>query len=113
MLVDVGVTEQQFRVMRILDDLGALEPTRISQEACLLLPSLTRILQKLDEKSLIRRSQNPNDGRKQVIELSASGQELIDTHKVTSHALLNNVRDRMGAEKFEQLLDLLNELEDL
>lgn len=113
MLVDVGVTEQQWRVLRVLDDLGAHEPTRISQEACLLLPSLTRILQKLDEKDLITRHQDRNDGRKQVIQLSPNGKELIDSNRENSAAIINDVRERLGAEKFEHLIDLLNELQQI
>ena len=61
MLADVGLTEQQWRVLRVLDEKGALEPTHIAEQACLLLPSLTRILQKLEEKHLILRKPDEND----------------------------------------------------
>lgn len=113
MLANADITEQQWRVLTVLDDLGTLEPTRISQETCLLLPSLTRILQKLEEKKLINRSQDPHDGRKQVIELSLKGKQLVDDNRSESTAIIDSVRDRMGHQKFENLVDLLNELEDI
>lgn len=113
MVADAGVTEQQWRVLRILDESGALEPTKIANEACLLLPSLTRILQKLEEKSLIRRSQNPQDGRKQVVEITKSGTDLIENNRDSSVAIIETVRIRMGDQKYEALLDLLSELEDV
>ncbi|MDP5347500.1 MAG: MarR family transcriptional regulator, partial [Paracoccaceae bacterium] len=55
MLADVGVTEQQWRVLRVLAERGTLDPTEIADRSCLLMPSLTRILQTLTTKGLITR----------------------------------------------------------
>lgn len=110
MLADVDITEQQWRVLRVLQEQGAMEPTRIADEACLLLPSLTRILQKLEEKQLIVRAQDQTDRRKQIITITSAGAAVITANLATSVALLEQVRDRMGADRYDQLLDLLNEL---
>ena len=111
MLSDVGITEQQWRVLRVLHEAGPLDPTRIADRACLLLPSLTRILQKLAEKDLIQRDPDPVDRRKQIIAISPDGADLIETNLATSMAIMDQLRSRMGAEKYEALLDLLNELD--
>ncbi|AVO37239.1 homoprotocatechuate degradation operon regulator HpaR [Pukyongiella litopenaei] len=111
MLADAGVTEQQWRVLRILQENGPMEPTRIAELACLLLPSLTRILQKLEEKELIHRARDAGDRRKQVISVSPDGEALILANLDTSIALIQRVRDRMGADRYEALLDLLNDLD--
>ena len=87
-----------------------MEPTRISQQACLLLPSLTRILQKLEDKKLIRRKQDKVDRRRQNVQISARGASLIEANLAKNLELLEGVRDRMGEEKYDTLLDLLNEL---
>lgn len=113
MLADAGITEQQWRVLRVLAEDGALEPTRIADRACLLLPSLTRILQKLEEKGMIRRRPDPKDGRKQIVQITARGHKLIDENLDTSVALMEQVRERMGPDRFEALLDLLNDLDRL
>jgi len=110
MLSDAGVTEQQWRVLRVLQETGPMEPTQIAADACLLLPSLTRILQKLENKKLISRSQNRDDRRKQVVRITEAGERLIAANLQTSLELLAQVRDRMGAERYDALLDLLNEL---
>lgn len=110
MLADVGITEQQWRVLRVLHEEGPLEPTRIAETACLLLPSLTRILQKLEEKGLIRRRRDAQDKRKQIIEVTPDGAALIDANLDTARALTERVRDALGAEKYEALLDLLGDL---
>lgn len=111
MLSDVDITEQQWRVLRVLNEKGASEPTRIAEEACLLLPSLTRILQKLEEKKLIVRARDEKDRRKQVVEITEEGRGLIAANLPTSLALLEDVRSKMGPERYDALLDLLNELD--
>ena len=113
MLSDVDITEQQWRVLRVLQEQGAMEPTRIAEEACLLLPSLTRILQKLEEKQLIVRARDEKDRRKQVVEITGDGRALIEANLPTSIALLDDVRAKMGPERYEALLDLLNELDGI
>jgi len=110
LLTDLDVTEQQWRVLRVLHEEGPMEPTRISQQACLLLPSLTRILQKLEDKKLIRRKQDKVDRRRQNVQISARGASLIEANLAKNLELLEGVRDRMGEEKYDTLLDLLNEL---
>lgn len=111
MLADVGVTEQQWRVLRVLQESGPLDPTRIAEQACLLLPSLTRILQKLEEKALIRRQPDQSDKRKQIVQITATGEELIDANSETSRVLVEKLRNQMGPDRYEALLDLLNELD--
>ena len=111
MLSGAGITEQQWRVLRVLEEDGPMEPTRIAELACLLLPSLTRILQKLDEKGLITRRQDRDDKRKQVIQISASGETLIKAHLPASLAVLEKTKAQIGAARYEALLDLLSEVE--
>ena len=111
MLSSVDLTEQQWRVLRVLQEYGAMEPTRISDLACLLLPSLTRILQKLEEKGLIRRTQDRTDRRKQVVQITEAGEKIILSNLDQSIELAEAIRQRMGPDKHDALLDLLNELE--
>ncbi|MCB1363706.1 MAG: homoprotocatechuate degradation operon regulator HpaR [Rhodobacteraceae bacterium] len=111
MLADAGITEQQWRVLRVLQESGPLEPTRIAERSCLLLPSLTRILQKLEEKRMIRRRRDPGDRRKQIVDISDAGEAVIAANLENSIALMQKIRDQMGSDRFEALLDLLNELE--
>lgn len=111
MLSDVGITEQQWRVLRVLQEVGPLEPTQIAEQACLLLPSLTRILQKLEEKKYIERHPNKADKRKQNVNVTRKGASLIEANLSAALALSDEVSVYMGREKYEQLLDLLNELD--
>lgn len=112
LLADAGVTEQQWRVLRVLNEEGPQEPTHIAQRACLLLPSLTRILQKLEQKGLIARKLHPADRRRQIVEINRQGVQIIHENLAVSVAQAERIKTRLGPEKHELLLDLLNELSE-
>ena len=113
MLADVGVTEQQWRVLRVLAERGALDATEIADRSCLLMPSLTRILQTLTAKGLITRAAHPTDKRRQLVSITDDGRALIADNLKESQRLNAWLRDSFGAEKLDTLLDLLNELDAL
>lgn len=113
MLSEVGVTEQQWRVLRVVQEEGPQDPTRIAEQACLLLPSLTRILQKLEEKQLISRKTDPGDRRKQIVRVTAEGEAIIRENLANTLEILDNLRARMGPDRYEALLDLLNDLDGI
>ncbi len=110
LLSDAELTEQQWRVLRVVQESGDIDPTQISERACLLLPSLTRILQKLDDRGLIERQKDLEDRRRQIIRITPAGEQIIDDNLGASLAVIAQTRAKMGAEKYEALLDLLNEL---
>lgn len=110
MLADAGVTEQQWRVLRVLDEEGAMDPTTIADRAVLLLPSLTRILQKLEDKGYITRERDDTDRRRQIIRCTDAGRGVIMANLDTSRRILTELRENLGEEKHEVLIELLNEL---
>lgn len=113
MLADVGVTEQQWRVLRVLAERGTLDPTEIADRSCLLMPSLTRILQTLTAKGLITREAHPTDRRRQLVSITDAGRQLIADNLKESQRLNAWLRESFGADKLDALLDLLNELDAL
>ncbi|MCB1313702.1 MAG: hypothetical protein KDK29_18300, partial [Sedimentitalea sp.] len=62
-------------------------------------------------KELIRRKPDKSDGRRQIIRITPRGAELIAGNLDRSVELMTRIRDRMGPERYEALLDLLNELD--
>ena len=113
MLSDAGVTEQQWRVLRVLDEEGPMDPTSIAERAVLLLPSLTRILQKLEDKGLITRKRDMTDRRRQIITTTAAGSQIIAANMDTSRDILKKLREQLGQERHDVLIGLLVELTDL
>ncbi|MDJ0827736.1 MAG: homoprotocatechuate degradation operon regulator HpaR [Rhodobacter sp.] len=112
MLSKAGVTEQQWRVLRVLDETGPTDATEIARQACLLMPSLTRMLQVLERKGLTKRSMHPSDRRKAVISITKNGQALISANIAESNRIFADLEAEFGADRIEALLDLLNELSE-
>jgi homoprotocatechuate degradation regulator HpaR len=112
MLADSGVTEQKWRVLRVLEEAGEIEPTVIAREACLHLPSLSRILKTMEQDGLVQRREDEQDRRKTVIAISEVGRAILSEHAAQSATILVDIERRLGAEKIEAMLDLLEELTD-
>ncbi|QUJ76855.1 homoprotocatechuate degradation operon regulator HpaR [Sulfitobacter albidus] len=113
MLADSGVNEQKWRVLRVLDEGGAQDQNSIARAACLLLPSLTRILRAMEDDRLISRAEDPDDRRRSIVRIEAPGRAVLDTHSARAQALVTRMRAAYGDEKFERLLDLLEDLQAL
>ncbi|MDA8767274.1 homoprotocatechuate degradation operon regulator HpaR [Planktomarina temperata] len=111
MLRASGLTEQQWRVLRILSEFGPQDLTEIARQACLLMPSLSRIIRSLAQNGLVIRASDTKDRRRQTVVISPAGQHLIDDNLVQATQIAANYRNQLGAERYELLLDLLMELE--
>ena len=113
MLSESGLTEQQWRVLRVLDEHGALEPSQLSKHAALLLPSQTRIVQSMAQKGFVVRREHHNDRRRTVIEITDMGQAIINDNAAKAAEIAAQIRDKLGPRRFETLLDILDDLRDL
>ena len=111
MLRASGLTEQQWRVLRILSEFGPQDLTQIARQACLLMPSLSRIIRNLAQNGLVIRASDAKDRRRQTVVISPAGQQLIDDNLLQATQITANYQDQLGAARYELLLDLLTELE--
>ncbi|CAN7657166.1 homoprotocatechuate degradation operon regulator HpaR [Aminobacter sp. LjRoot7] len=112
-LAQHGVSEQQWRVLRVLGEQSPLDATELAERASILAPSLTRIIKALEERSLITRGKVEGDGRRVMLSIAPKGQVLISEVSPESSAIYDDVQRRIGHERYEQLLDLLEGLIDL
>ena len=110
MLAEYDVTEQQWRVLRVLGEAGVLDATEVGSRAVVMGPSITRIIRALDERGLITRERDETDGRRVLLELTADGKKLLADAKPRSHAVYTRIEKAFGAEKLSALVDMLNEL---
>ncbi len=113
LLAEIGMTEQKWRILRVLADLGALEQTSIARESCLLLPSLTRILRSMEADDLVIRSQDTGDGRRTIVDITDKGRALIMSYQPRAFEIFQRLESQFGKEKLETLLDLLEEVLEL
>ena len=113
MLAESGVNEQKWRVLRVLQERGPLELTALAAEACLLLPSLTRMTRPMLDEGLISRSTPQDDRRKTIVAITPAGEALIRTHAAESARIFARIETEFGVGRLEQLLDLLEDLQRL
>lgn len=113
MLAKTGLTEQQWRVLRVLAEYGPQEATKLAERASLLLPSQSRIVQTLVEKGLVERSQDKRDRRRQTLAVTHKGMEIIEENVPRALELARDVEQALGREKLETLLEILRELHQL
>ena len=113
MLHQSGITEQQWRILRVVEEAGEIEQTAIAKAACLQLPSLTRILKSMESEGLIVRKTDENDRRRSLVSITDTGRSLIAGHLPRNNEIFKRLEADFGEEKLEKLLDLLEELLDV
>jgi len=113
MLSKSGLTEQQWRILRVLDELGPLDATKLSENASLLLPSQTRIVQTLVEKGLVTRQADPSDRRRQTVAITSAGSQVILDNLDEAQRIAAHIETVLGKETVDRLLDILEEFERL
>lgn len=111
MLAESGITEQQWRVLRVLAEYGPQDTSTIALRACLLLPSLTRIAQKMRDNGLVTLSKDNTDRRRQTIEITNAGQRIVDDNDDEATEIVKGFKKTLGAKNYELLLDLLSKLD--
>lgn len=111
-LMEHGLSEQQWRVLRVLDEVGPLEPTELGERCVVLTPSLTRILAILEKRNAIHRKKHPSDKRKQIIHLTQSGQELIAQIAPKARKIYEELEEAFGKPQMNNLLNKLAKLSE-
>ena len=111
MLSQTGITEQQWRALRVLAEHGRMDANTLADRSCLLFPSLTRIAATLREKGLVTQVQDDKDRRRQFLEITPEGQTIIDENAEHAAQIFNGFMETLGEENYETLLDLLTMLD--
>ena len=106
-----GLTEQQWRILRALAAIEAIEVTELARTAFLLGPSLSRILRDLEARRLIERKTAKSDLRRGVVSITEKGLRLMEMVAPSSEAIYAAITRRYGAKKLAELQEMLGALE--
>lgn len=106
------VTEQQWRVIRVVAEASTLDATEVAKRASILAPSLTRIIRSLETRKFIKRRKDASDGRRVILEITPLGLSFIESAIPESTTIHQAIEARFGQEKLNVLLDLLAEVEN-
>jgi homoprotocatechuate degradation regulator HpaR len=106
------LTEQQWRVIRILSQYphGELESHQLAEMACILRPSMTGVLVRLERDGLVRRWKPVNDQRRLCVSLTPKGSALFEEMSGEMTRQYKEIQRQFGPENFQTLMRLLQEL---
>lgn len=107
-----NVTEQQWRVLRLLNERGQIDASELAQGAALLAPSLTRMIKSLEDRNLIRTTKDASDGRRLLVTIDEAGVSLLEEVRPESLKIYEDLELRIGRDKIEALVALLNDVTD-
>ena len=107
MLSQTGITEQQWRVLRVLAEYGPMDTKTLADRSSLLFPSLTRIASTFRTKGLVTQTRDTTVRRRQIIEITLAGKKIIADHAKQTTQIVADFKTRLGQDKYESLLDLL------
>lgn len=107
----VGLTEQQWRILRTLDEAGsAMEPHRIADTCKISSPSLSGILARMADAGLIERARSTVDQRRQSVRLSKRGMRVVARMAPLVEAQYRHIETAVGIEELERMYAALDAL---
>lgn len=104
----LGVTEQQWRIIRVLAEHGSLEPWQISEQCQILKPSLTGVLSRMEEMGLVQRRRHESDQRRQRVELTERAATLVAAAAPLVDRQYRAMEKALGSELIEDLYRILD-----
>lgn len=104
------LTEQQWRVLRLLLETGPLEPRQISQICNISSPSLAGVLARMENLGLITRQRFDNDQRRVSVTPTPRGRVLAERLAPQIEAAYATIEAHVGSEFTRRLYTMLDEL---
>jgi len=105
-----GLTDQQWRIVRALNEVEALDIAALGRVCCLHTASLSRTLPNLEAEGLVSRKADTQDQRRISVSLTAKGRRLFETVAPQSEAIYARLAQEIGPERLEQIYGLLDEV---
>lgn len=102
-----GLRKVEFSILMLLAANPPLSPKRLGQTLLLSPPNLTLLLDRLQERALLRRERNPLDGRSQNVVLTDAGRALAGEAAAAARTMEAQLCDRLTAAEHAMVIELL------
>jgi len=109
-LQEISLTEQQWRVIRALNEFGALESKQLAECCCILSPSLTGIIKRLEQQNYIQRCKSSEDQRRVMLSLTDHAKQVFDEVSPRLEERYQLMTAQFSEKKMQQLQALLADL---
>ncbi|ADX82452.1 MarR family winged helix-turn-helix transcriptional regulator [Saccharolobus islandicus] len=109
-LEQIGLSYFEFKVMCALEEEGKVPMSRIAEKYMLTKAGLTSIIDRLEEKELVRRVRSESDRRVIYVELTEKGREkLIESRKIFLN-VLSSFLSKLSEDEIKELERIFSKL---
>lgn len=112
-LNQADITEQQWRIIRLLAQNGTLDFQELSHQTCILRPSLTGILTRLEKLGFVMRLKPASDQRRVFLKLTDSGLHIFEQIYTQIAEREQQLEQDFSSKKLQNLRQLLQDLAQL
>jgi len=105
-----GLRKVEYSLLLLLLANGPLTPKRLGQALALSGPKLTLLLDRLEERDLLRRERSATDGRSQNIVLTDAGRTLTQAAGTAAAPMERELDDRLSRAERLMLIELLRKV---
>lgn len=108
-----GLTEQQWRIIRVLHEHDDMEFHELARLTCILPPSLSGMLTRLEKAGLVRRRRLAADQRRLHVALSRAGKQRFTRISGHMERCYRDIESQFGATRLATLFRLLHRVGQL
>ncbi len=106
-----GITAQQYNVLRILRGArGPLPTMEIAERMIEPTPGITRLVNSLEQRDLLRREQWPGDRRQVLCQITPAGLRLLDQLEAIMNELDERMVQTLSEDELKTLISLLERI---
>jgi DNA-binding MarR family transcriptional regulator len=106
-----GLSPSLTAALATIERHGPLTPSRLAELERIQRPTATRVITRLEQDGLVRRTHDPRDARSRVIEPTAKGAALLRRMRTRKNAYLARRLDRLSEAELQTLEDAAEILE--
>ncbi len=111
-LLEVDLTMQQFKTVALLGALGSATAGQLARSLGVGLSTMTGIVDRLCERGMVTRGEDPEDRRATRVELTGAGRELVERMNSVRREVMTRLLDRLTLEQLEHAAEAITALAD-
>lgn len=109
-LKQVGMDSSRWRVGLLLKQHESLTISEIANEALMKIPTITKIVQRMEKEGLVVVYKQESDGRVRVVKLTPQGKSQVDMIVKKTSPMFENVFSKFSTEELDIFLELTQRL---
>ena len=109
---NLGLTAPQFDIIATLGNTSGMSFKDLGEKTLITKGTLTGVIDRLEDKALVRRIASPSDGRSQIVQLTKAGEKLFVQVFPAHLSHLEQVFGNFSQKDFENTEVVLQQLKD-